>query len=364
MEYFRKLFLDRKGRILAFKNNLEVKKNAAKFDFSKLVYTADFDPQPKSLATWQRAGRKAKFFRAETGGVNHTAALGIDLDGSARGGACYEASITVNSKRKYKIVADMRADSVENSAQIGLTVQWRNMKGKMLSSAYRVSEPLPKPYDNFWSTLTVYTETPPVDGPVKMSVNPGASNTLRGKVYVDNIRIYTVPDVIADSDKYTVKLINHTFDKNPLRWACWQPKGHQIKFVNIPGAGRAGSAAMAADFSDDKFAQGSRGNLIQNVNVKGVSKVLVTAWVKISDKAGKNAFAGLDLSFKDAAGKKINAPRAYAEHPAVRDGKWQQLRFTANVPAAAANMQAAITVRYAAPGMIVFDDISIYGISR
>ena len=363
-EYFRKLFLDRKGRILAFKSNLEIKKNASKFDFSKLVYSADFDPQPKSLSTWQRTGRKAKFFRTETGGVNHTAALGIDLDGSARGGACYEANITVNSKRKFKIVADMRADGVENSASINLTVQWRNMKGKMLSNAYRVNEPLPRPYDNFWSTLTVYTETPPVDGPVKMCVNPGVSNTLRGKVYVDNIRIYTVPDVIEDVDKYTVKLIDHTFDKNPRRWASWQPKGHQIKFVNMPGAGRENSAAMAADFTNDKVPRGSRGNLVQNVTVKNVRKVLVTAWVKISDKAGKDAFAGLELIFKDAAGKKIAAPKALADHPAVRDGNWTQLRFTADVPGNAEKMQMAISVRYAAPGVITFDDITVLGWPR
>ncbi|MBE6366298.1 MAG: DUF4838 domain-containing protein [Lentisphaerae bacterium] len=362
--YFRKLFLDRKDRILAFKNNIEVKKNAAKFDFSKLLYSANFDPTPKNLSTWQRAGRKAKFFRTETGGVDHSAALGIDADGSARGGACYEASIKVTDKRKFKVVVDMRADGVENSAKIYLSVQWRNMKGKMLSSAYRVDDPLPQPYDNFWRTLTVYTETPPLDEPLKLCVDTGISNSLRGKVYVDNIRIYTTSDVIKDVDKYTVKLLNHNFDKKPLRWASWQPKGHQIKFVNMPGAGRENSAAMVADFSNDKFAKGSRGNLIQNVNVKNVSKVLVTAWVKISDKAGSNAYAGLELAFRDAAGKKIAAPKAQAEHPAVRDGNWQKLQFTADVPANAEKMQMAISVRYAASGMIAFDDITVLGMPR
>ena len=363
-EYFRKLFLDRKSCILTFKSNLEVKKNAAKFDFSQLLYAANFDPQPKSLATWQRAGRKAKFFRTETGGVEHTAALGIDADGSARGGASYEANLVVNSKRKFKVVADMRADSVENSAKIHLTVQWRNMKGKMYSSAYRVNEPLPEPYDNFWRTLTVYTETPPVDMPVKMCVNAGVSGTMRGRIYVDNIRIYTVPDTIEDVEKYSVKLIKHSFDTKPLCWASWQPAGHQIKFVNMPNAGRNDSAAMVTDFSNDKFAIGSRGNLVQNVSVKNVSKVLVTAWVKISDNAGREAFAGFDLSFKDAAGKKIKTPKAGANHPAVRDGNWQKLQFTADVPANAVQMQTAVSVRYAAPGMIAFDDISIMGMPR
>ena len=363
-EYFRKLFLDRKSQLLAFKNNLEVRKNAAKFDFSQLLYSANFDPHPKSLATWQRAGRKAKFFRTETGGVDHSAALGIDADGSVRGGACYEANIKVNAKRKFKIVADMRADGVENGAQISMTVQWRNTRGKMLSNAYRVNEPLPRPYDNFWRTLTVYTETPPVEMPVVLCVNPGISDSLRGKVYVDNIRIYTVPEVIADQDKYTVKLLNHNFDSKPLRWASWQPKDHQIKFLNMPGAGRGNSAAMVADFSNDKTAQGSRGNLIQDVNVKNISKVLFSAWVKISDRAGKEAFAGFELSFKDASGKKINVPAVKADHPAIRDGNWQQLRFTADVPENAAKMQAAITVRYAAPGMIAFDDITIDGMPR
>ena len=362
--YFRKLFLDRKERILTFKNNIEVKKNAAKFDFSQLLYAANFDPHPKTLSTWQRAGRKAKFFRTETGGVNHTAALGIDAEGSVRGGACYEASIVVREKRKFKVVVDMRADGVENGAKIYLSVQWRNMKGKMLSSAYRVDDPLPQPYDNFWRTLTAYTETPPLNEPLKLCVDTGLSNTLKGKVYVDNIRIYTVPDTIADLDKYTVKVLDHNFDKHPRRWASWQPKGHQIKFVNMPNAGRNDSAALVADFTGDKFPRGSRGNLIQNVNIKNLRKVLVTAWVKISDKAGTNAYASLDVTFRDAKNKKIASPKAQAEHPQARSGEWQLLRFTADVPENAAKMQAAISVRYGAPGIIAFDDITIMGMPK
>ena len=360
-QYFRKLFLDRKSRVLAFKNNIEVKKNAAKYDFSKLLYVATFDPFPKTLETWQRAGRKAKFFRSETGGVNHSAALGIDAEGSIRGGACYEANITVRTKRKFKVIATMRAEGVENSAKMSLTVQWRNMKGKMLSNAYRVSDPLPKPYDNFWRTLTVYTETPPVNDPVKMCVNLGLSSTLKGKVYIDNIYIYTVPDKIDNLEKYTVKLANYTFDKKPFKLASWQPKGHQIEFVNMAKVGRNNSNAMVANFSKDKLAKGSRANLVSNVKIKNISKVLVSSWVKISSNAGKNAYTAIELSYKDASNKKIPVKKIKVEHPQVRDGNWQLLQFTSPVPNNAATLQLAISVRSAAPGMIIFDDITILG---
>lgn len=360
-EYFRRLFLDRKDRILTFKRNLEVKRDAAKFDFSQPVYFANFDPYPKSLPTWQRKGRNSKFFRTETGGVDYSAALGIDTDGSGRGPACYEAQIPVKSKRKFKIMADIRADGVEPSAQISLVAQWRDKKNKMLSNAFRVSEPLPKPYDNFWRTLTIYTETPPAEGPLKLCINASVNFTIRGKIFVDNIRVYAVPEAITDLDKYTVKLLSHNFDSNPRCWASWQPKGHQIKFGNSPKAGRNDSAAMAADFTNDKFARGSRGNLVSKVKVKGMRKVLVSSWVKISPNAGSNAVAELSTSFFDAANKRIKAPSAKGEHPNIRNGEWQLVRFTADVPANAAVMQTAISVRYAAPGIIAFDDITIQG---
>ena len=48
----------------------------------------------------------------------------------------------------------------------------------------------------------------------------------------------------------------------------------------------------------------------------------------------------------------------------MRDGNWQKLQFTADVPANAVQMQTAVSVRYAAPGMIAFDDISIMGMPR
>ena len=356
-EYFRKLFLKRKPLIQAFWTTRAVQAKAAKMDFSVPLLRAGFDKEPKTLPTWKRKNSDAKFFRDETGGIEHSGCLGIDADGAKGAPAIYEARVPVRDKRTFRVSVQCRAEpDVGPGARIALQVYWRDAQNQMLSNTYRVEQKLDPPYDDEWRTLTAYTATP-VEGELKLCVGLAINNTNKGKVRFDDLAIDATLPEIPDLEKYTEVVLNHTFDQKPLRWAQWQSgKTGAIRCVRDEKGGRDGSAGLLIDCSQDK--ERAAGMFIQPLPVKSGQKLLVSGWAKVSDDLGPDALVRFSADCRDAAGKSLGK-QSYADYPAARDGKWRELVFPVAVPEGAVKMQLVLAVRRGAPGRVWFDDVTV-----
>jgi len=359
-EYFLKLFRARKPVIEGFWQTRAVIGKVAKLDFSDPVYRADFDPTPKTLPTWQRKGRNAKFFRDETGGVGTSSCIGIDADGSVRAPATYEARIPVKTKRVFRATVQCRAEGkVGPDAAITLTLYWRDARGKHLGSAYTTKQALEKPYDDFWRTLTVYTETPALEGPLQLCMGMNVSGATRGKVRFDNLAIDATAEAVPDEDKFTRTVADFTFDKPPRNFSSWHPaKAGKVTFFRDAKGGRKESAALGIDFA--AASANSSGMYVQDIPFTAGTPLLVQGYIKLSANTPARAVGQIALDFRDSNKKTIKtAVPAAADYPAVRDGKWRRVFFVVTPPEGTQSIRLVLTARRAEPGRILFDDISI-----
>ena len=361
-EYFLKLFMKRKPLIENYWRNLEVRQQQEKLDFSDPLYRADFDPLPRTLDTWQFQNRKARFFRDEAGGVNHSACLGIDAEGSVRGPALYEARVPVRSPRKFRVRVKCRADYlVEPGAKVSLCLYWRQPDGKKLSNSYDVEETLKPPYDDQWRTLTAYTQTP-VAGDIRLCAGLRIDKTIKGHVRFDDLEIDATPEVIPDLEQYSDIRYNFTFDTPPLSWASWQ-SGTLLQFRRDAEGGRSG-AALTIDGRADT--QRKLGLYLAQVPCRGGDKMLIGAWIKLSPDAPGEAMGQLSVKFVDENKKDIAVAGAVtsAEYPAARDGKWRQVRFAVQAPEGARAMKLQLTGNRLYPGQVWFDDITVAAVPQ
>ena len=359
--YFLKLFLKRKPLIRAFWKTRAVQENAAKLDFSEPLFRADFDSAPETLPTWQRKNSNAKFFRDKTGGVNHSACIGIDADGSKGAPAIYEARLGVRDKRTFRVTVQCRAEpDVAPGVKVALQVYWRDGKNEMLSNSYRVEQKLDPPYDDEWRTLTVYTATP-VAGELKLCAGLAVSDTGKGRVRFDNLAIDATMPEIPELERYTETVLQHDFDRPLLAWAHWQSgKAGSIRFARDAQGGREGTAALLIDAARDS--ERAAGIYLQNIAVKPGQKLLISGWVKGSADLGDDALIRIGGDFFDAERKAVPGAARFAEAPTLRDGKWRRLTFTATVPPDAVTLRLTLTARHAAPGKVWFDDIAVKAI--
>ena len=360
-EYFYKLFMKRKPVIEAFWKAQAVRNEAAKLDFSDPVYRADFDPEPRHVSHWQRAKRNAKFLRDKTGGINHSECLLIDTDGAVFGPSLYEVRIPVKSKRSFRITVKCRAESdLGGKAVVNIQTYWRDPKGEMLPSTYRVTENLPRPYDDHWRTVTVYTTTPR-EGDLRLCIGMNVTEANKGKVRFDDLRVDATPEILPDEDKYTVSLLNDTFVRPRDRWASWQSgSDKKIKFGFDPAGFAPGSGSLVIDSSLDTARQS--GIYINTIPCKDRKKLLVSAMVKVSENTNYDAIVRVSGNWLNADKKLMQVAQIYADHPEVRDGKWRRVAFIADVPAGAEYIRLSLTNRRAAPGKVWFDDVQVKAI--
>ena len=359
-EYFLKMFQKRKPVIEGFRQTRAVQGKVAKLDFSDPVYRADFDPSPKTLPTWQRSGRHAKFFRDETGGTDAGACIGIDADGSVRAPAIYEAKLPVRTKRVFRGTVRCRAEGkIGSDATVTLSFYWRDSSGKHLGSAYRTETKLEHPYDDEWRTLTVYTETPALEGPLQLCLGMGISGATQGKVRFDDIAIDATAETIPDEEKFTGVMGDFTFDKAPLTFAKWNPaKAGKVTYFRDEKGGREGSAALAIDFSEANA--NSSGMYVRDMPCTPGLPVLVQGYVKLSENTPDKALGRVAASFLDGNKKPVKAEGTpYADYPAVRDGKWRRVFFIVTPPEGAQTLRLELAGRRMEPGKVWFDDVSI-----
>ena len=361
-EYFYKLFMKRKPVIEAFWKAQAVRNEAAKLNFSDPVYVADFDPEPRHVSHWQRAKRNAKFLRDKTGGINNSECLLIDADGAVFGPSLYEVRIPVKSKRSFRITVKCRAESdLGDKAVVNIQTYWRTPQGEMLPSTYRVTEILPRPYDDHWRTVTVYTTTPR-EGDLRLCIGMNVTEANKGKVRFDDLRVDATPELLPEEDKYTEILLNDTFIRPRDRWAMWQSgKDKALKFDFEKNGVDEKSGSIAIDSADDKSR--SAGIYVKDVPCAGKRKVLISSMIKVAENTDRDAVVRISTTLLDGSKKAISgAGYFYADHPEVRDGKWRRVAFIAEVPENAKFIRLSLASRRAAPGKVWFDDVQIKSI--
>ena len=358
-EYFYNIFMQRKPVIEAFWKAQSVRKKAAALDFCDPVYIANFDPAPRYVSHWQRAKRNAKFLRDKTGGINNSECLLIDTNGSVFGPSLYEVRIPVKSKRSFRITVKCRAEAtLAPKAKVEIQTYWRTPAGEMLDNTYRVTEILPRPYDDHWRTVTVYTTTPR-DGDLRLCVGMCVLDTDKGKVRFDDLQIDATEDILPGAADFTETLLNDTFATPRDRWVSWQSgSGKNIRFGFDSAGFTPGSGALTIDCSQDKEQQS--GVYVKDIPCRGKSKVLISTKIRASENTNYDAVLSLQAQFLDS-GKKIIAGsgQPYAAHPEVRNGKWRQLALITEVPDKAEFIRLALLVRRAAPGKVWFDDVTV-----
>ena len=357
--YFYQLFMKRKSVIQAYWQAQAVRKNAAQLDFSDRVYSANFDPHPKHVSHWQRAKRNAKFLRDKVGGTDHSECLLIDAEGSVSGPSLYEIRIPVQNQRSFRITVKCRAESsIGSAAKVSVQSYWRTPDGKMLSNTYRVTEFLPKPYDDHWRTVTVYNTTPTA-GDLRLCIGLTVDNAPRGKVRFDDLVIDATAIKLPDEEKYTRILYASDFEPLRSRWASWQSgKNKGIRFARTADGGVNNSAALLVDASGDK--ERSAGIYLNTIPVTPKARLLVSSQIKLSadcsiDTVGRIAIDYLDCNKRPIKVKGIK----YADHPEVRDEKFRKTAFLSEAPANAAFAKISLESRRAAPGKVWFDDVSV-----
>lgn len=357
--YFLKLFEARKGVIETYWKTQAVRKKAASLNFSEPIYRGNFDPHPKHVSFWQRAKRNAKFLRDKTGGTAHSECLLIDAEGSVSGPCVYEVRIPVKSKRNFRIQVKCRAESALGpKAQVSLHAYWRTPKGEMLDNSYRVTANLPRPFDDHWYTLTIYTATP-VSGDVRMCIGMEVTGADKGRVRFDDLIVDATGEVFPEEEKYTQTLFTETFKRPRDRWICWQSgKQNGLKFSYEPAGSQPGSGSMVIDAGQDK--ERGAGIYLKTVPVPENRRILVSAMVKVSENANADNIVQLNGTLCGADGKPLKGVKVIsADHPEVRDGQWRRLAWTVTTPAGAAKLKLALVTRRLSPGKVWFDDIKI-----
>ncbi len=355
-EYFLKLFNDRKDSILTYWRVQSVREKAAKLDFSDRIYEANFDPTPKSLSTWQRKGRKAKFFRDENGGVNYSACIGVDTDGAVKGPCTYEVRIPVQSKRTFRASVQCRVEGkVDNGTLVSISIYWREKNGKMLPSSSRVTEYMPVPYDDEWQKLVVYSETPR-DGELIMCVGLNITYSSKGKVRYDDITIDATAEKIPGEEKFTAVVQDFTFDKAPVSWAQWA-NDKNVLCKRSENAGRSNSAALMIDSTNGQ--KNCAGMFTRTIPCQAGS-YLFSSWCKVDANAPANALGRMEVTFLDKNKKPLKSNiQPAAAYPQVRDGRWVRLALWGDAPNGTEFVKMTLSARRAAPAKVYFDDVVI-----
>ena len=188
-----KLYLDAVKKytptVQQFHKNLALQKKfqQLKFDHTEVDYT--FDTKPTMLTSWKRSKTRVEFANSPDGGIDHTAALMIDLTSSKRAPGSFVLYRKYNGKRAWKATVWARSDGnlKGDKARISISIQWRDGKRKIINAALNTSTKHSLPHSGEWRELVVYGVAPSDSGIISVSLT--ASHSDGGKVYFDNLKL-------------------------------------------------------------------------------------------------------------------------------------------------------------------------------
>ena len=140
------------------------------------------------LSKWQRKNTRVEFRCEAESGLEHTAALAIDLSQAKKAPGSYVIYRKYKGKQVIKASVWARSDgNVSNNCKLSLSLQWRDSKRKQLGAAFNSTAMHKLPKSGEWRKLEVYGIAPHEEGTYSISMT--GSHSDGGVVFFDNLKI-------------------------------------------------------------------------------------------------------------------------------------------------------------------------------
>ena len=183
-EYFRTKFLEAKPSLLTFLKSRDLRKKASEINFPVLAMKEDFNTPGRKWATWKESvSVKGKFQRDETGGLNMTPAMMIDVNDAKYLSMVYLGYMKAVPDKKYSVSVWVKSENLAPDAVIRIQIRWQKDK-KWQNNIYNTKELVP--VNKNWSLVTLLINSPS-DEDSTMVLLLSAQNSDNGKVWFDDV---------------------------------------------------------------------------------------------------------------------------------------------------------------------------------
>jgi len=167
----------------------------------EIVFKSAFEPaaaekkkagaMPKHWEYWQRVSSHAAFSWFRSVGCESDGSLRIDAKGSDGQPLCFLRTDTVESKALYRARCRIRTMGVDPTADVSVTIKWRDKDGKWSNAGATVAKRIEKPTRGKWQTVSVFLRAPVIEKPglVFMLL---VDRTKDGQVWFDDAELTRV----------------------------------------------------------------------------------------------------------------------------------------------------------------------------
>jgi Domain of unknown function (DUF4838) len=185
-EYILNGFLDIKAKIEEY---LKAFVKLKKAKVLKVLYHSKFDKKnEEKWIAWQRKHSKGEFLYSGSIGYTKPGARGFDLAGSKNGPMCYTQTVLCAPDKIYRVSAWMLPQGLQEGSNATLIVRFKNSSNKR----EELSVCLGSINKNEWQNVEMTFLCPANE----FSVVLFASNSSRGKVFFDEIKVEEVTESI------------------------------------------------------------------------------------------------------------------------------------------------------------------------
>jgi hypothetical protein len=183
-EYILNGFLEKKTKIEKY---LKAFVKLKKAKVLKVLVDSKFDKGNEDRwITWQRKKSKGEFLYSGSIGHTRPGARGFDLAGSQNGPMCYTKTVKCTPGKIYRVSAWMLPQGLQEGSNATLLVRFKNSSNKN----EELSACLESVHKNEWQNVEMTFQCPADEFVVLLF----ASNSSRGKVFFDDIRVEEVTE--------------------------------------------------------------------------------------------------------------------------------------------------------------------------
>lgn len=198
-QFIRQSFLNWKEKVAAPIARRQMLRQLETTEF-KPLQAVDYNARDVKVSSWQRDYSRGSFGWDEAAGRGASGAVYIDTAGSQGTPMCYLHNVRIETPQKLKASVWFRAEGVDEGTGVKLEMRWqaptsqganaRDPQWRAADSNTAVSAPEVK--NGEWQQLTLYNITPS-ELPCRLVVLYTVTNTMRGRVYFDDLQIGTTP---------------------------------------------------------------------------------------------------------------------------------------------------------------------------
>ena len=326
--------------------------------YSEPVRMHTFDAQPYNFASWQRANSNIVFKPGGDAGRLNSKCLNVDCSnaaGNPYGTYIYNIPCKPGKKLLVTVWCKVSKDFPAR-ATAELNTEFYGADKKMIANS-KTAAVYPANRDESWQRLVVRTEAPA--GTATMRIILPVRGAKAGKVWYDDLSIAAMPENFdpAMEVKYTEVIEDATFDKQPLNWPSWQSANAGVVFSKGEPGGRNDSKCLSMDFAKAK--KHLSGVYLKVFPCTVGKKYMFSAWFKASEQVKADAFIAADVVFMDGSKKIFKTKPQAVRLNHLNNGEWQRIVLFFDAPEKAEFMRVHFTTRYAVPGKVWIDDVSV-----